>query len=256
MRVLFWYLSYSLSLGTDGNDNVKILAISDIHDEFAAFAPETLPDADVCLIAGDLTNYGMRGEWQLSGEDREIFATALQAGKTDSIWAASEMTRAKHWLQEMARRYPIFWIPGNHDIGVKPDTFGDIPNCVCLLETLKTFGGFRMFGVSMTPCYDSPYLAKMWDYMTADRNVEQAAFDFEPVDIVVSHGPPYDCVDGGMKLLNGERPRLGSPALRAYIERHAPRLVICGHIHEANGVDRIGETLIVNVARSWRIIEL
>ncbi len=235
---------------------MKILAISDVHDEFEAFAPDTLPVADVCLVAGDLTNYGMRGEWELSGKDQEILLSVMQEDGIDNVWAGSEIVRARQWLEQLAQRYPVFWIPGNHDIGVKPDTFGEIPNCVCLLDRLEVFGGLRLYGVSMSPCYDAPSLAKMWDYMTADPKVEQAAYNFEPVDIVVSHGPPYDCVDGGLPLLFGEKPRLGSPALRAYIEKNRPRLVICGHIHEARGEGRIGETLVVNVARSWSLLEL
>ncbi|HLK61542.1 MAG TPA: metallophosphoesterase [Chthonomonadaceae bacterium] len=235
---------------------MKILAISDVHDAFEAFAPATLPDADLCLVAGDLTNYGIRGEWQLPEGDRALFIAALQGERLGEEWTGTEITRAKRWLEELAQRYPVFWIPGNHDIDVKPDTFGEIPNCACLLDTLRTFGGFRLYGVSMSPCYDAPLLAKQWDYMTADPRVEQAAFDFAPVDIVVSHGPPYDCVDGGMPLWNGERPHLGSPALRAYIERHAPKLVICGHIHEGRGECRIGATRVVNVACSWQVLEL
>ena len=233
---------------------MKILAISDVHDEFEAFAPETLPDADVCLIAGDLTNFGQLERRRFASLELERLLATLAGGS--GAGPTHEVVRAKQWLEALARRYPVFWIPGNHDIGVTAETFGEIPNCICLLNSLQTFDGFRLYGVSITPCYNAPFLAKQWDYMTADPGVEEAAFDFESVDIVVSHGPPYGCVDGGMPLLNGERPRLGSSALRNYIERYAPKLVLCGHIHEANGRDAIGKTQVVNVACSWRLLEL
>ncbi|MES2464431.1 MAG: hypothetical protein V4671_28045 [Armatimonadota bacterium] len=42
----------------------------------------------------------------------------------------------------------------------------------------------------------------------------------------------------------------GSPGLLAYVERHQPRLVVCGHIHEDGGKqERIWETLVINTAR-------
>lgn len=49
----------------------------------------------------------------------------------------------------------------------------------------------------------------------------------------------------------------GSPGLRGAIEKCKPDLVICGHVHEAEGVEeKIGNTKIINVARTGKIIEL
>jgi predicted phosphodiesterase len=39
---------------------MRILTISDIHGQYEEFNLEKLPEADVILVAGDLTNYGMR----------------------------------------------------------------------------------------------------------------------------------------------------------------------------------------------------
>jgi len=233
---------------------IKLLAISDIHEDFEAFAPETLPEADLCVIAGDLTNYGLRGNWRLSRANLRILQAWAKAADL-SAWQGQEIARAKAWLEAMSRRYPVFWIPGNHDIGIENETFGVIPNCEGILNRTVEFNGLRLYGVSMSPCYDLPALAEQWDYMTADPEEERAAYDFPPVDIVVSHCPPYGCLDSGVGL--GARiPPLGSLCLREYIERNAPRLVLCGHIHEAAGHARLGPTDIFNVAGTWRLIEL
>lgn len=60
--------------------------------------------------------------------------------------------------------------------------------------------------------------------------------------VVVVHDPPFDtkCDDLG----NGVH--VGSKAVRAFIERVQPPVVLCGHIHEARSVDTIGNTTVVN----------
>ncbi len=59
--------------------------------------------------------------------------------------------------------------------------------------------------------------------------------------IVLAHHPVHGKLD---------RTYLGVHAglyeTRAFVERHQPRVYMHGHIHEARGVDRLGETLLVN----------
>ena len=59
--------------------------------------------------------------------------------------------------------------------------------------------------------------------------------------VVVVHQPPRGAQD---TLYNGESS--GSISLRRFVEDHQPDLLLCGHIHEAKGVDRLGKTQIVN----------
>jgi Icc-related predicted phosphoesterase len=39
---------------------------------------------------------------------------------------------------------------------------------------------------------------------------------------------------------------VGSAAVRRFIESRKPQVCVVGHIHEGRGVDRIGETLVLN----------
>jgi uncharacterized protein len=39
---------------------------------------------------------------------------------------------------------------------------------------------------------------------------------------------------------------VGSKAVRAFIESRQPAICLCGHIHEAKGLDAIGKTQIIN----------
>lgn len=49
----------------------------------------------------------------------------------------------------------------------------------------------------------------------------------------------------------------GSWAVRKAVEKFQPDIMICGHIHEAGGIEeKIGKTRVINVARTPRILEL
>ena len=88
--------------------------------------------------------------------------------------------------------------------------------------------------------------------MTDNPAVDAAAFvALPPCDVLVSHSPPLGCRD---KTHSGAR--IGSPGLRAYIEREAPQLVLCGHCHEAHGEEWLGKTRVINLADGGRLLRL
>lgn len=60
--------------------------------------------------------------------------------------------------------------------------------------------------------------------------------------VVVSHSPPY----GSRLDLTSQGIHVGSRALRGFIEKTKPSLVVCGHIHEARGIDRLSRAVTVN----------
>lgn len=60
--------------------------------------------------------------------------------------------------------------------------------------------------------------------------------------VVVSHNPPWNTEAD--KTFMGVH--IGSKTLRRFIEEVKPLAVLCGHVHEARGVDKLGEILVVN----------
>lgn len=61
--------------------------------------------------------------------------------------------------------------------------------------------------------------------------------------IVLSHPPPYGLFD---EVGNGMH--VGSKAVRKMVEEKRPILLICGHVHEHEGREILGETLVVKLA--------
>jgi Icc-related predicted phosphoesterase len=60
--------------------------------------------------------------------------------------------------------------------------------------------------------------------------------------ILLSHAPPYKCLD---KIKSGGY--IGSKILLIAIKKNHPKLVLCGHIHEAKGKSKIGKSEIYNL---------
>ncbi len=230
---------------------LTLLAIADIHTRFDRFPPKALPDADLVLIAGDLTNDGVNDTQTLSPA---FLAWILRQGRKpeEFIPREREIDQARTWLTQMAERYPVLWIPGNHDIGVDNTTFADIPNCTGILDTTVEYGGLSIHGVSLSPGDD--YLVQRWAYMTNALEAERTAYRFEPVDIVLSHCPPYGGrTDQSADARGTGWQHFGSRALHEYIQRHSPRLVLCGHVHEAERYEKIGRTEVYNCAERWML---
>jgi len=59
--------------------------------------------------------------------------------------------------------------------------------------------------------------------------------------VFVVHTPPWGSMDQVMGRFHS-----GSKMVRNLIEKTQPKLLICGHIHEAAGVAEVGETTVVN----------
>ncbi|MFA5061376.1 MAG: metallophosphoesterase [Candidatus Pacearchaeota archaeon] len=63
-----------------------------------------------------------------------------------------------------------------------------------------------------------------------------------PNSILVCHNPPYGYVD-----VTYSKKHVGSRIIFKAIKSHQPKIVLCGHIHEAKGKAKIGKTIIYNL---------
>lgn len=85
--------------------------------------------------------------------------------------------------------------------------------------------------------------------------------NFGKIDILVCHQPPYGYLD---KVNNSAAPKdwkgkhAGSKVILDYVKKYQPKVVLCGHIHEAKGEAKIGKTKVYNLGwhGNYKVIDL
>ena len=171
----------------------------------------TLREADWAILIGDLTHFGDPPDaFRVVDAVRQFCPSVLAVtGNLDMPWVIDAFEAQGISLHGTGRR------------------LGDV-------------GVFGCGGSNITPM-DTPTELEEDEIRTVLERAHDAVAD-APRRLMVCHTPPYATrLD---RLIDG-RP-VGSPAVRAFIEEHRPDVAVVGHIHEGRGVDRVGETLVLN----------
>ncbi len=192
---------------------MKILAVSDLHGNIKPIL-HYLKDnkVDLIIIAGDITHFGPAE----LGEDILNEICSFQV--------------------------PVMAIPGNCDPGslhINIDNSQAV-NLHARGMVIKNIGVCGFGGSNPTPFNTPLEFEEIQIYDEAKKALE--GVKEEKITLFVTHAPPY-----GTKtdlLPSGEH--VGSKSIRKIIEELQPTINICGHIHEARGTDKIGNTEIIN----------
>ena len=166
----------------------------------------SMPEADLVLFGGDLTMLG----------DQAVF---------------------RKTTEEVATRFPGFLgVIGNMDCVDGEEVLKETGHLLSLVPT--TAQGLRILGIGGGN--RSPFNTPVeWEEAAMEQKLAGVT---EPADILVCHAPPMG--SGADVISNGAH--VGSTAITGFVERMKPVLVLCGHIHEAAGIYRMGETFVVN----------
>ena len=140
---------------------------------------------------------------------------------------------------------PVLFVPGNHDLSVVASIeakykIKDIHGSSAVINGVSFFGcGGADIGLNvLSESEIFQYLEKGF------RKIKGAG-----KKVMVTHVHP-----AGTRM---EITFRGSSAVRRAIEKFQPDMHICGHIHEAEGMEeRIGKTRIISVGRNGKMIEI
>jgi Icc-related predicted phosphoesterase len=205
-------VSAAVSGFASGSENMRLLLVSDLHgmrDTLRQIFREA-GAVDAALLAGDLTNFG-------SPLDAETM-----------VRLAAEHAPA------------VFAVAGNCDSAPIDRHLAELD--VALHGRGVVHGGLRLQGLSAMP----PWKHNMYQF-TEEQLAEALAAGWLAIKdamgphVVLAHAPPRGTLDRTWLFRH-----VGSVALRQFIESVGPALVVCGHIHEGRGVERVGTTTVVN----------
>lgn len=154
-----------------------------------------------------------------------------------------DMRPAEDALEELSKSVErVLFVPGNMDDPALTD-WRDTDRIICIHAKRTAYNGIWFVGLggSVTSPFRTPF---EFGEAEASRALAQAVQTSSSQNMVlVTHCPPKNTK---LDLAGGTR-HVGSEAVRRFIEERKPMLVICGHIHEAQGVDSVGQVPVVNV---------
>jgi Icc-related predicted phosphoesterase len=153
----------------------------------------------------------------------------------------NDLEEAISLLEILAKIKKVLFIPGNMDSKkLLSWTEKNIVNIHCKVETIqKNLRILGLGGSSITPFNTSIEFNE--EEMSACLN-ESSKYLKDEKFIFASHCPPKNTkIDKTHFGLHG-----GSTSVYKFIEQKTPIINICGHIHEAYGIDYIGDTIVVN----------
>lgn len=208
---------------------MRILHCSDTHGLFP-----TLPGdpVDVVVHSGDFFGNRSRGIRSIEAAYQEH-------------WLADNMGKLKRWLDGR----PFLFCPGNHDFYNPVEAMRAAGIYAQDLECKRVeFGGLSFFGLPYVRWFTGE-----WNYELSEPELERVYANVpDDIDVLVSHGPMFGVLDRVRPM-----ERAGSMALRAHLQnaKRVPKALLCGHIHEAAGVQGWSRGLIVsNAALTYQVI--
>ena len=170
-----------------------------------------------------------------------------KAVKADVIAIAGDLTVFEEDIEELVKLLsstgrPLVVVPGNHELSDTFDFLADIYNVLNVNGRVVDINGVFFGGVG----------GQFGMLTINDTVVSQTVKNISSVDVFLTHIPPY-CTK--LDFLFGEH--VGSKAIREFIERKKPKLVITGHLHEnAKVVDKINNTVVVNPGPEGMFLDL
>lgn len=197
---------------------MKILAISDIHSEDEVL--DKLKSAVVsheyeCLvIAGDITHNG-----PVSFAHDLIYDLELIGMKTYAVVGNMDPPEVLAKLEG-----------ADSSIHLKKVSIGGG-------WSLAGFGGSLAGGAHTPTEFTEEEIYKGLSSLAIDSKT-----------ILVTHAPPqgvetFDITDKGVAI--------GSKSIRRIVEEKKPAVLVCGHVHETQGIARLGETIIVKLGPAY-----
>lgn len=142
----------------------------------------------------------------------------------------------------------VLLVPGNWDSFATPDFLADIFGVKNIHGYSVKYDDIGIFGCGGADIGPLTMVTEREIFNTLKKGHDKISYLKKKV--MVTHMHP----SGSKSEFSGIS---GSASIRRAIEKFKPDLLLHGHIHEASGIEeKIGKTLVLNVGREGKIIEI
>jgi len=149
----------------------------------------------------------------------------------------------------VSKNKKVVLIPGNHESVSTIEMLSEIYKVKNLHNDYLIIGDVGIFGLSGVTIGFSA-LSEEEIFENLKKNFEK--IKHLPKKIMLTHGHPSDTM-----MEKFSRFVTGSQGVKRAIDLLKPEIAICGHVHEAEGIEeKVGSTRLINVGKSGKIIEL
>lgn len=142
----------------------------------------------------------------------------------------------------------VLLVPGNHDGLVLGEFLAELYNSRNLHAKYAKYYQIGFFGLG-----GANVGIDAWSEKEGFNVLREGFYKIKDCKkrVMVTHVHP----DG--TIVDKIAPGFGSKGVREAIEKFQPDILLCGHVHEAEGMeDNIGKTKVFNVGRNGKIIEI
>ncbi|MFO7754272.1 MAG: metallophosphoesterase family protein [Desulfobacteraceae bacterium] len=176
-------------------------------------------------------------------ERMERIESVIEKFRPDLFVAAGDITSFFNYKETLSRLnrlpVPVFAVLGNSDFKTAGQRLNRDHGKFLLKDTPLSFQGHEFLGTGGT--VPLPFLSKVC--LLEKRRLNRLAEHLNGKSILVVHPPPRKILDRVAGKFHA-----GSAALKNFIKKHPPGVLICGHIHEDPGFVETPHTLVVNCA--------
>ena len=202
---------------------MKILASGDVHGdkqkikELAALAQSE--NVDLVILTGDLTHFN---------------------SSTDNLIGPFKKIKKK-----------VLLIPGNHEPVATADFLAELYDVKNLHGYSVRYSDVGIFGAGGSAIVGpSPPLSETEMFELLKKGFEKISYLDKKIMVTHEH-PANSNIE---KFTNFFK---GSKAIRKAIDEFTPDILLCSHVHEAEGLEeKIGKTRVISVGKSGKIINI
>jgi len=252
---------------------MKILVIGDLHGGFPENVKEIIKKEkiDLILSTGDFANFDNYRKIKFDNFDKNNMKKKVKDNVKDQEYSKmiKDIIKSMEKPLEILDSFniPVYTIYGNLDYTnyevnkhkIKTNSLNRLvkksKNLKLVREKYLDFGdlqillfsGYRKnylkYATKKTKKVDrlnkgwKNRLSKIFSQIKSDKPI-----------LFLFHDPPkntkLDFINNPSSPMNGKH--VGDEIIREFIEKYQPQVAICGHIHETQGTDQIGKSLIIN----------